>query len=263
MIIFLTYFGVGAIVGLLAGMLGIGGGGVVVPALLWIYGWQHISPDVRVHLAIGTSLGSIIFTSLSAIRAQQARHAIDWPVALTLAPATLLGSLASAYLAGFVSPHVLKLVFSVFLALISLQLLANWRPAAHWRLPPRPALFGVGAGIGAISAMIGIGGGSLTVPFLTACNVDMKRAIAISTTLGLPIALFGAAGFVLAGWHHPHLPAWSLGYVYLPALIGVTSVSMLVVPLGVRLSHRLPVAQLKRIFGLLLLVVALEMLRAH
>ncbi|MHB1528802.1 MAG: sulfite exporter TauE/SafE family protein [Acidiferrobacteraceae bacterium] len=256
----LIYISLGAVVGLLAGMLGIGGGGIVVPALLFAFSRQHINPTVRIHLAIGTSLATIVFTALSAIHAQQKRHAIDWPVALTLAPATLIGSLASGYLAGFIAPSTLKMIFTVFLGLISIQLLSNWRPAPHWRLPSRPGLLATGFGIGALSAMIGIGGGSVTVPFLSACNVDVKRAIAISAVLGLPIALFGAAGFVLSGWHHPGLPPWSMGYVYLPALIGIVSTSTLLAPLGVKWSHHLPVAPLKRIFGLLLLGVAVQMM---
>ncbi|MHB1951903.1 MAG: sulfite exporter TauE/SafE family protein [Acidiferrobacteraceae bacterium] len=255
-----TYLALGAVVGILAGLLGIGGGGVIVPALLFAFSEQHVNPAVRIHLAIGTSLATIVFTALSSIRAQHRRRAIDWPVALTLAPATLVGSLASGYLAGFISASILKLVFSLFLALISIQLFSNWRPAAHWKLPGRPGLLAAGFGIGAVSAMIGIGGGSLTVPFLTACNVDMKRAIAISAVLGLPIALFGAAGFMISGWHRSGLPVWSVGYVYLPALAAIASTSILMAPLGVRWSHRLPVARLKRIFGVLLLGVALQML---
>lgn len=256
----LMYLGLGTIVGILAGLLGIGGGGIIVPFLLFAFSRQHVNLAVRMHLAIGTSLATIVFTALSSIRAQHKRRAIDWPVALTLAPATLVGSFASGYLAGFISPAILKMIFSLFLALISIQLLSNWHPSAHWRLPSRPGLLAVGFGIGAVSAMIGIGGGSLTVPFLSTCNVDMKRAIAISAVLGLPIALFGAAGFMISGWHRPGLPAGSVGYLYLPALAAIASTSILMAPVGVRWSHRLPVAPLKRIFGVLLLGVALQML---
>lgn len=256
----LLYLAVGTMVGLFAGMFGIGGGGIVVPALLFAFSRQHIDPAVRIHLAIGTSLATIVFTALSAIRAQQKRHAIDWPIAFAIAPATLIGSLASGYLAGFIVPSTLKMIFAVFLGLISIQILSNWHPAPHWRLPSRLGLLATGLGIGALSAMIGIGGGSMTVPFLSACNVDMRRAIAISAVLGLPIALFGTCGFVLSGWRHPGLPPWSAGYVYLPALIGIVSTSTLTAPLGVRWSHHLPVAPLRRIFGFLLLGVAVQIM---
>lgn len=254
------YLGLGVVAGLLGGMLGVGGGIVVVPALIWIFKQEGVQPDVLTHLAIGTSLASIIFTSLSAIRAQQKRGAIDWTVVRMLVPATLIGGLVSGYLAGFIPAGTLKMIFSVFLMFVSLQLLAKWQPAAHWTLPGPKGLWGVGLGIGSLSAMMGIGGGTISVPFLHACNVEMKRAIAISTTLGFPIALFGAAGFVLSGWHHPGLPAWSLGYIDLPALLAVGVTSIIVAPLGVRLAHHLPVARLKRAFGILLLVVALQML---
>ncbi|WP_413438854.1 sulfite exporter TauE/SafE family protein [Sulfuriferula sp. GW1] len=254
------YLGLGVVAGLLGGMLGVGGGIVVVPALIWIFKQEGVQPDVLTHLAIGTSLAGIIFTSLSAIRAQQKRGAIDWTVVRMLVPATLIGGLVSGYLAGFIPAGTLKMIFSVFLMFVSLQLLAKWQPAAHWTLPGPKGLWGVGLGIGSLSAMMGIGGGTISVPFLHACNVEMKRAIAISTTLGFPIALFGAAGFVLSGWHHPGLPAWSLGYIDLPALLAVGVTSIIVAPLGVRLAHHLPVARLKRAFGILLLVVALQML---
>ncbi len=212
MTLLLIYLPLGALIGLLAGLLGIGGGGLAVPALLWSFSHQGVAPSVRVHLAIGTSLATIVFTALSAIVAQQRLRAIDWSVTLMLAPATVMGSFASGYLAGFVPPTVLQDAFSLFLALISLQLLSNWRPAAHWMLPARPFLFVVGLAIGAVSAMIGIGGGSLTVPFLSACNIDIRRAIAVSATQTLCIAIFGASGFVLAGLHQGALPPWSIGY---------------------------------------------------
>lgn len=259
----LIYMGLGLGTGLLAGMLGIGGGSVIVPALVYIFAGQHLLPGPAMKLAIGTSLGSILFTSLAATRAQQKRRAIDWPVAATLGLASLVGSFVSGYFAGFLPGTLLKMIFGVFLGLVSLQLLADWRPAAHWRLPARPALFGIGVGIGALSAVLGIGGGSLTVPFLTACNVEMRRAIAISSTLGVPIALFGATGFVLSGQHRVGLPPGSFGYIYLPALAGLTAAAMLVVPAGVSLAHHLPVSRLKRAFGALLLLVSVQMLWLH
>ena len=254
------YLALGVFAGLLGGMLGVGGGIVVVPALIWIFKQEGVQPEILTHLAIGTSLAGITFTSLSAIRAQQKRGAIDWAVVRLLVPATLIGGLVSGYLAGYIPAATLKMIFSIFLLVVSLQLLAKWQPAPHWTLPGPKGLWGVGLGIGSMSAMMGIGGGTISVPFLHACNVDMKRAIAISTTLGFPIALFGAAGFVLSGWHHAGLPARSFGYVDLPALLAVGVTSIAVAPLGVRLAHHLPVARLKRAFGILLLMVALQML---
>ncbi|WP_298135390.1 sulfite exporter TauE/SafE family protein [Acidiferrobacter sp.] len=257
--VILISMGLGLVTGLLTGMLGIGGGSVVVPALVYVFAKEHLPAGLAMKLAIGTSLANILFTSLAAISAQQKRRAIDWSVAAPLGAATLVGSLASGYLAGLLPGLVLKEIFGVFLTAVGLQLFADWHPAAHWRLPSYPGLVGVGIGIGAMSALLGIGGGSLTVPFLTACNVDMRRAIAISATLGFPIALFGAMGLALSGQHRAGLPPGALGYIYLPALAGLTTVAMLVVPVGVYLAHNLPVAQLKRVFGVLLIAVGVQM----
>lgn len=257
---FLVYVAVGAVIGLLAGLFGVGGGGVLVPSFLWLFARADIAPGVRVHLALGTSLACIVFTSLASIRAQHKRGAIDWPLVRSLVPTVLIGSLVSGYAAGAISPVILKMTFGVFLALISVQMLAHWQPAAHWHVPGRTGLWIAGLIIGSLSALLGIGGGSLTVPFLSACRVDMKRAIAVSATLGFPIALFGSVGFMLTGLHRPDLPPLSIGFVYLPALIGVTVASMLAAPQGVALSHALPVARLKPLFGLLLLAIAGRMM---
>lgn len=255
-----SFLALGLVAGLLAGMLGIGGGVVIVPALIWIFQTEGLSGEIVPHLAIGTSLATIVFTSLSAIRAQQKRGAIDWSVVRLLAPATLLGGFASGYLAGYVPAATLKGLFATFLLFVGTQFVLDWKPAAHWRLPGRAGLWSTGLGIGALSALLGIGGGNITVPFLHACNMELKRAIAISTALGFPIALFGAAGFLITGLGNATLPAGSVGYVSLPALAAVAGVSMLSAPAGVRLSHALPVKKLKRIFGVLVLLISLRML---
>lgn len=255
-----VYVVVGVVIGLLAGLFGVGGGGVLVPAFLWLFARAHIPTPVRMHMALGTSLACIVFTSLASIRAQQQRQAIDWVLVRALAPTVLIGSLASGYAAGGIDPYVLKAAFGVFLACVSVQMLTRWQPAAHWRVPGRVALGAAGLIIGGLSALLGIGGGSLTVPFLAACHVDMKRAIAVSATLGFPIALFGSLGFMLTGWDRPDLPAFSLGFVYVPALIGVTIASIAAAPRGVALSHALPTQRLRPLFGLLLLAIAARML---
>ncbi|AOV16153.1 hypothetical protein BJI67_02895 [Acidihalobacter aeolianus] len=254
------FLALGVIAGLLAGMLGVGGGIVVVPVLLAAFAYLKFPPGVITHLAIGTSLATIVFTSLSAVRAQQRKKAIDWPLVRALSPAVVVGSFISGYVAGWIPGYWLRLTFGVFLILASIQLLLNWRPPGSRGLPSTPGLWAVGVGIGTVSALVGIGGGTLTVPFLSWCNVDMKRAVAASSALGFVLALFGAAGFVVSGWHDAALPAWSLGYVSLPALAGIAASAVLFAPLGVHLSHRLPVAVLKRIFGILLLAVAVQIL---
>jgi hypothetical protein len=255
-----SFLGLGLVAGLLAGMLGIGGGVVVVPVLIWIFQLHDLPREIIPHLAIGTSLAAIVFTSMSAIWAQQKRRAIDWPVVRLLAPATLLGGFVSGYLAGFIPAAMLKGFFAAFLLLVGTQFVLDWKPAAHWRLPGRGGLWGVGLGIGSFSALLGIGGGNITVPFLHACNLELRRAIAISTALGLPIALFGAAGFVLSGWGNALLPSGTVGYVSLPALAAIAGAAVLTAPLGVRLAHDLPVRKLKRVFGVLVLAISLRML---
>jgi len=255
-----SFLALGLVAGLMAGMLGIGGGVVIVPALIWIFQTDGMSGEIVPHLAIGTSLATIVFTSLSAIWAQQKRRAIDWSVVRLLAPATLVGGFISGYLAGYIPAATLQALFAVFLLFVGTQFILDWKPAAHWRLPSRTGLWTTGLGIGGLSALLGIGGGNITVPFLHACNMELKRAIAISTALGFPIALFGAAGFLVSGLGNATLPPGSLGYVSLPALAAVASVSMLSAPAGVRLAHALPVKRLKRIFGVLVLAIALRML---
>lgn len=257
------FLGLGVVAGLLAGMLGVGGGIVIVPVLLTAFSYIGISQGVITHLAIGTSLATIIFTSLSAIRAQQKKRAIDWPLVFALTPSIILGSFLSGYVAGWIPGNLLRTLFGGFLVLASIQLLLNWRPGGHRGLPGRFGLWVSGGVIGMISALVGIGGGALTVPFLSWCNVDMKRAVAASSTLGFGLALFGGTGFVLSGWAHSELPPWSLGYVYLPAWLGISATAVLFAPLGVRLSHALPVAMLKRAFGVLLLFLAVRMLFLH
>ncbi|OBS09652.1 sulfite exporter TauE/SafE family protein [Acidihalobacter prosperus] len=254
------FLGLGVVAGLLAGMLGVGGGIVVVPVLLAAFAYLKVAPEMITHLAIGTSLATIVFTSLSAVRAQQRKKAIDWQLVRALAPAVVVGSFISGYVAGWIPGHWLRLTFGVFLILASIQLLLNWRPPGRRGLPAGPGLWAVGVAIGTVSALVGIGGGTLTVPFLSWCNVEMKRAVAASSALGFVLALFGAAGFVISGFGDPMLPSWSLGYVSLPALIGIMATAVLFAPLGVQLSHRLPVAVLKRIFGMLLLAVAVQIL---
>lgn len=256
----LLYLPLGMISGLLAGMLGVGGGIILVPALFWLFGQVEKSADLNMHLALATSLASIIPTALAAIRSQQRRGAIDWALFRQYAPGMLLGSFLSAYIAGWVPGAVLKLLFALFLAVAATQMLVNWQPAAHRKLP---GIFGrsfASTMIGMLSALVGIGGGTLTVPYLHWFSVDMRQAVATSSALGLPIALFGAIGFVSAGWGLSGLPAGSFGYVQVPAMLTISLVSVFFAPLGVRLGHHLPTIQLKRIFGALLLLLSLRML---
>lgn len=256
----LVYLVLGACTGVLSGMLGVGGGIIVVPVLLWAFHIQGIAGSVAAHLAIGTSLAAIVFTSAAAIQAQQKRRAIDWSIVAQLAPGTLLGSFGSGLVSGCIPGAILKSVFAVFLLIVALQLLLRWSPAPKRDLPGRATLVAAGLVIGAVSGLVGIGGGTMTVPFLHWRNVDLRRAVAISSALGLPIAVAGALGFIISGWGGADLPPESLGYVSVPAVVGITITSMLTAPIGVKLAHSLPVASLRRGFGVFLLVVSLRLL---
>lgn len=255
-----VYLAAGAVAGVIAGLLGVGGGVVIVPALVWVFTAAAVDASVLVHLAVGTSLATIIVTAISSIRAHQKRGAILWDVVGKLAPGIVVGAWLGAAIADLMPASLLQRVFATFIILVGIQMLGNWKTAAHRQLPGLVGMFLSGNVIGAVSAIVGIGGGIMTVPFLTWCSVEMRRAVATSAANGLPIAVAGALGFVVAGWNEARLPEWTLGYVHLPALVGVASASFLTAPIGARLAHTLPIPVLKRVFSVLLLFVGVRML---
>lgn len=255
-----TYCGVGAIVGILAGLLGVGGGLVIVPMLVYVFALQNIPGELTMHLALATSLASIIFTSISSFMAHHRRGAVHWDVVKRIVAGILLGTFLGSCVAATMSTYILKIFFIVFLYTVSIQLFFNKKPKAARELPGLGGMFGVGNGIGALSSLVGIGGGTLSVPFMLYCNIPLHHAIGTSAAIGLPIAVAGTAGYIFNGWNVANLPDYSLGYVYLPALFGIAAISVLTAPLGVKLAHSLPVDRLKRIFSLLLFAVASKML---
>lgn len=244
----------------MAGLLGIGGGLVIVPMLVFCFtglGMEHVH---IMHLALGTSLASIIFTSISSFMAHHRRGAVHWNIVRRIVPGIIAGTLLGAYIASLLSTNLLKGFFGIFLLYVSLQLLLDRKPKPTRELPGHVGMFGAGSGIGIVSSLMGIGGGTLSVPFMVWCNITMHRAIGTSAAIGLPIAVAGTAGYIFTGLGGTGLPSYSIGYVYFPALLGVVSASMLTAPLGARLAHRLPVPGLKRIFAVLLLLVGAKML---
>jgi uncharacterized membrane protein YfcA len=254
-----AYVGIGLVVGFVAGLLGVGGGLIIVPVLIFLLHAQALAAGVEPQLALGTSLASILFTSLSSVRAHHRHGAVEWALVRRIAPGILVGTLAGALLAAQVSAFVLKLFFILFLFYAAAQMWFEFRPAPHRGLPGRAWTTLAGGAIGAVSSWVGIGGGTLSVPFLLWHNVPLHRAIATSAAIGFPIAVAGAAGYVLGGQGVAGLPPGSLGFVYLPALAGIVLGSVFTAPLGARTAHRLPVRPLKRIFALLLLALALRM----
>ena len=253
------YAGVGAIAGVLAGLLGLGGGLIIVPLLLYVFTATGL-PAVHVqHLALGTSMATIMFTSISSFLAHHRRGAVNWAAVRLVAPGLVIGTFGGTWVAARLPTGLLKGLFVVFLCYVAVQMLMDIRPKPSRALPGRGGMSAVGLGIGLISSLVGIGGGTMSVPFLAWCNEPVRRAVGTSSAIGFPIAVAGAAGYLVNGWHAPGLPPGAVGFVYLPALAGVAAVSVLTAPLGARLAHRLPVERLKRFFAVFLLAVAAHM----
>lgn len=255
----LLYLGLGTFAGVLAGLLGVGGGLVIVPMLTFIFIAQQMPAEHILHLALGTSLASIMFTSISSLRAHHLRGAVDWSVVRRITPGIMAGTFFGSWVAAQLSTAFLKGFFVAFLYFVAVQMLLDIRPHPHRQLPGHTALFGVGGAIGAVSSLVGIGGGSMSVPFMIWCNVTLRTAIGTSAAIGFPIALAGTAGYVVNGLAAT-LPEHTLGFVYLPALLGVSAASMLTAPLGAKLAHSLPTGGLKKTFALLLIVMGTKML---
>jgi len=256
----LAYLGIGALVGFAAGLLGIGGGVVMVPLLVFVFTASGISPDQVLHIALGTALAAMVFTSISSMRAHHAHDAVDWKIARAMSPGMLAGSFGAALVAGFIPTRPLAIGFTAMVFYAATQILLDLRPPGSRDLPGAPGLFTAGAVIGAVSSLLAAGGAFMTIPFLTWCKVPLRRAIGTAAANGLPIAIAGTVAYVINGIHAQGLPGMSVGYVYLPALALVVSTSMLAAPIGARLAHRLPVKRLRTIFALMLYGFALKML---
>lgn len=257
---FFVYPLIGAIAGVLAGLLGVGGGIVIVPALIFVFRWQGFSETLLTHMAVGTSLATILFTSLGSIRQHHQANAVRWSIIGYLALGLVFGAMAGAWFADTLKGRVIQILFALFALLIAWQMLRGAKPAPARQLPGPMGLAGAGGIIGFASAIFGIGGGSLTVPFLTWCNIRIQEAIGTSAACGFPIALAGTLAFAWTGWGALGLPQLSLGYVYLPALMGIALTSVLFAQWGAKLAHRLPAATLKKVFALLLAGVSIKLI---
>lgn len=255
-----AYLAIGAIVGFLAGLLGVGGGMVMVPMLVIVFATAGLPAEHLIHFALATAMATVVFTSLSSVTAHHRRGGVDWRAALSIAPGIMAGSLGAALGAGFIPTRPLAICFTALMFFASAQMYQEFKPEPDRRLPGPLGLFGAGAAIGAISSVLAAGGAFLSIPFLVRRNVPMRRAIGTAAAIGFPIAFAGTAGYVLHGLHVQGLPAGSLGFVYLPALGFVVATSMLMAPLGARLAHRLPVRRLRMVFSLVLLALAVRML---
>jgi len=247
------YLGFGCLAGILSGLLGIGGGVVIVPFLVWYFTRLDFPPDAVMIMAVATSLATIVVTSVSSASAHHRRGSVDWPVVMRLAPGILAGSMLGSVIADQLPTRWFKGVFAAFLLIIALRMMAGRtaEPVAD-SIPNTRGYTVAGAVIGVLSSILGIGGGALSVPFLARRGVPLRRAVAISSACGFPIALAGTVTYVVLGGSRTGLPPWSLGYVYLPALAGIMLTSVPFAPLGAHLAHRWPVRRLRRVLAFII-----------
>jgi len=257
---YLVYPLLGIVVGLLAGLLGVGGGIVTVPVLIFTFHWSGMSPAVLTHMAVATSLAIIVITSFGSVWQHNKKGAVRWDILLWMVLGLVMGALIGIEVANFLRGRMLQLLFGGFAILMAAQMVAGFQPRPGRDIPSGIVLWFCGLATGVISALFGIGGGSLMVPFLVWCNVKMPEAVGTSSAGGIPIAVAGSLGFVITSWGDPDLPHYSLGYVYLPAWIGVGFTSVIFAQVGARYAHKLPARTLKKIFALLLAVVGAKLL---
>lgn len=251
----LLYLALGAISGVLAGLFGVGGGVIIVPVLIYAFNKQGISSEYLTHLAVGTSLAVICISSLSSTLAHHKKHAVLWSVVKAMVPGLFFGVVVGVYLVLKISSDSLQWMIGCYLLLVALQMVFEIMPSRQSVLPHKKIILGAGAGIGFFSAMFGIGGGSLTVPFLSYFGVSMRQAVATSAACGVPIAFIAVITYLLMGLGQQHLPRWSIGYVYLPAFFGIALLSAPFAKLGVYIAQQLPQHILKRLFALLLVII--------
>lgn len=257
----LIYLLTGAFVGFFAGLLGIGGGLIIVPVLIFIFTAQDFPADRIIHLALGTTMATIIFTSAASLRTHHQHHAVNWQIVKNITPGIFVGTFGGTALASSMTGQLLSIIFVIFIFYAATQMLLQFRPSPIFQLPGKIGMFLIGSIIGTLSSLVAIGGGLLSVPFLTLCNVKLQHAIGTAAAIGFPIALAGTAGYIANGYLQSEtLPEHSLGYVYLPALVWLVLASMLTAPLGAKLTHFTKTAILRTIFVVLLYGLGIRML---
>lgn len=255
-----AYLMLGAFAGFLAGLFGVGGGLVLVPVLLLLFDAQHIPTEYALHLALGTSMATILFTSFASMRKHHQHGAVNWTVVRNIAPGILLGTALGALLAAVIPARELGIFFTLFVYFAAAQILLDIRPKPSRQLPAFVGMSAVGTLTGWISSLVSIGGGTIVVPFLLWCNVPLRNAIGTSAAIGFPVAVGGTLGYIATGLSIPAIPTPNLGFVYLPALLWVALASVITAPLGAMAAHRINVGILRKLFAVLLLVLATKLL---
>ena len=256
----IVYLLMGLFVGFFAGLLGIGGGLILVTLMVYLFTVQGFPADRLLHLALGTSISSIVFTSISSLRAHHEHGAVRWDILRTAVPGLVVGTLIGTVVADQLQSKYLAIFFVIFVYCSAVQMFADVKPKPTRQLPGKAGVSVVAVIVGIVSSLVGVGGGVMTIPLMSLCNVPMRQAIGTSAALGLPIAVAGTVGFIVTGLGKDHLPALSLGYVYLPALIGIVIGTFVTVPWGAKMAHSMPVTTLKKIFAVILFILATRML---
>lgn len=250
----------GVVGGFIAGLLGVGGGIVIVPVLHEILTFLSLDPEIRMHVAVGTSLATIVATSIRSMHAHYQRRSVDTALLRAWAIPICAGVIVAIFIAGFVDSSVLKLVFAAVAALVACYM--AFAPAGLTlgrRLPGQPGHALIGAGIGGFSTLMGIGGGTLTVPVLTLYNVPIRLAVGTAAAIGLIIAVPGTVGFIINGWGHPSLPPGSLGYVNLFGFAAIIPATLLLAPVGAAVAHRVGGGVLRMAFAAFLFVTSVRL----
>lgn len=251
----------GAATGFAAGLLGIGGGMIMVPFLTLAFTWQNMAPELVVHAAIATSMATILFTSLSSVRAHHRKGAVRWNLVAQFSPGLVIGGLLSGgAIFAILKTGWLALFFTVFVGYSALQMLIDKKPKPSRQMPGPVGTSAVGTGIGVLSGLVGAGGGFVSIPFMAWCNVPLHNAVATSAALGFPIALANTVGYIWSGLERNSGQPGMLGYVYWPALLVLIVSSVATAPLGANIAHRLPVKTLKQVFAYVLMILAAYML---
>ena len=256
----IIYLLMGLFVGFFAGLLGIGGGLILVTLMVYLFTLQGFPVDRLLHLALGTSITSIVFTSISSLRAHHEHGAVRWDILRTAVPGLVVGTLLGTIVADQLKSKYLAIFFVVFVYYSAVRMFADVEPKPTRQLPGKAGMSVVAVIVGMVSSLVGIGGGVMTIPLMRLCNVPMRQAIGTSAALGLPIAIAGSIGFIATGLGKDHLPALSLGYVYLPALVGIVIGTFVTVPWGAKKAHSMPVTTLTKIFAVILFILATRML---
>jgi len=256
----LVYPAMGLFAGFFAGLLGVGGGLILVSLMVIAFNAQGFPADRVMHLALGTSMATIVFTSIKSALSHHRHGAVRWDIVRNSAFGLIAGTLLGAAIADQFRSKWLAMVFVAFVIYSAINMLFDLKPKPSRQLPGPVGLQASGGVVGVMSALVGAGGGFISIPLMSLCNVAMRQCVATSAALGLPISLAGVAGYLWMGWGKDHLPAFSIGYVYLPAFVGIVAGTFVTVPVGARLAHTLPVPKLKRVFAVVLSILAAKML---